>query len=310
MPQNAKNYPIGKSNTPWNQSHKKQWLNTHGKIIRNYGELVLDRIEAMPDHLTPFQYGYIEYFDRYYPLFALITRKWNIGKPVALISAGVHGYESSGVFGALEFAEANSLQYDKEFNFIIVPCVSPWGFETINRWNPLAKDPNRSFHTGDQEVLESRLLEGFLKKFSDHILMHIDLHETTNTDELEFRPALAARDGKPFEPGHIPLGFYLVADSDRNDLGFQTAIINAVKKVTHIAQADKNGELLNTPSVTEGVIYYPMTSLGLCGSVTKAKYHSTTEVYPDAPGVSSEECHQAQIAAIKGSLDYLLNLKP
>jgi len=29
----------------------------------------------------------------------------------------------------------------------------------------------------------------------DRVLMHIDLHETTDTDETEFRPALAARDG-------------------------------------------------------------------------------------------------------------------
>ena len=28
--------------------------------------------------------------------------------------------------------------------------------------------------------------------------------ETTDSDEHEFRPALAARDGKPLEPGHIP----------------------------------------------------------------------------------------------------------
>ena len=32
-------------------------------------------------------------------------------------------------------------------------------------------------------------------------LVHMDLHETTDSDEEEFRPALAARDGKPFEPG-------------------------------------------------------------------------------------------------------------
>jgi hypothetical protein len=33
----------------------------------------------------------------------------------------------------------------------------------------------------------------------------IDLHETTDSDESEFRPALAARDGKPFELGLIPM---------------------------------------------------------------------------------------------------------
>jgi hypothetical protein len=43
-------------------------------------------------------------------------------------------------------------------------------------------------------------------------LLHIDLHETTDSDETEFRPALSARDGKPFEPGEIGW-IYTVADS-------------------------------------------------------------------------------------------------
>ena len=41
---------------------------------------------------------------------------------------------------------------------------------------------------------------------------HVDLHETTDTDETEFRPAKAARDGEKHEPDGIPDGFYLVAD--------------------------------------------------------------------------------------------------
>ena len=34
----------------------------------------------------------------------------------------------------------------------------------------------------------------------DRWLMHVDLHETTDTDESEFRPAKAARDGETCEP--------------------------------------------------------------------------------------------------------------
>jgi len=45
------------------------------------------------------------------------------------------------------------------------------------------------------------------------ITAHLDLHETTDTDESEFRPARAARDGEAWTPGYIPDGFYLVADS-------------------------------------------------------------------------------------------------
>ena len=57
---------------------------------------------------------------------------------------------------------------------------------------------------------------------------HIDLHETTDTDESEYRPAVPARDGKPFVPCTIPDGFYLVDDAANPQPEFQQAIIGAV----------------------------------------------------------------------------------
>ncbi len=30
-------------------------------------------------------------------------------------------------------------------NWLVVPCVSPWAYERIHRWNFDAIDPNRSF---------------------------------------------------------------------------------------------------------------------------------------------------------------------
>ena len=44
--------------------------------------------------------------------------------------------------------------------------------------------------------------------------VQLDCHETTDTDESEFRPAKAARDGEAYEPDTIPDGFYLVGNSD------------------------------------------------------------------------------------------------
>lgn len=83
----------------------------------------------------------------------------------------------------------------------------------------------------------------------DSALIHIDLHETTDTDESEFRPALAARDGKPFEPAGIPDGFYVVDDSENPKPDFQQAVIKAVEQVTHIAPADENGEIFGSKVV-------------------------------------------------------------
>jgi len=136
--------------------------------------------------------------------------------------------------------------------------------------------------------------------------MHIDLHETTDSDESEFRPALAARDGKPFVPGTIPDGFYLVDDAGCPEPAFQQAIIDAVSAVTHIAPADGNGEIIGSPVVAPGVIRYELEALGLCAGITRARFRTTTEVYPDSPRATPEQCNAAQVAAVRAAIDHAL----
>jgi predicted deacylase len=67
----------------------------------------------------------------------------------------VHGYETSGVQGAILFLNTVATDYAAKFNIVVVPCVSPWGYETIQRWNCNATDPNRSFNP-EGEVVEGR----------------------------------------------------------------------------------------------------------------------------------------------------------
>jgi len=144
----------------------------------------------------------------------------------------------------------------------------------------------------------------------ERVLVHIDLHETTNSDESEFRPALAARDGKPFEPEAIPDGFYLCADAANPQPEFQQAVIAAVAKVTHIAPADAKGEIIGSPVVAPGVIEYDYARLGLCPRITNARYKTTTEVYPDSPRATPEQCNAAQVAAVRAALDFILAQVP
>ena len=152
----------------------------------------------------------------------------------------------------------------------------------------------------------SRRLQALPLAFRDGVLVHIDLHETTDTDETEFRPALAARDGVAHVPGEIPDGFYLVDDSENPQLEFQQAVLAAVAKVTHIAPADRHGEIIGSPMVAAGVINYPLKQLGLCASITQAPYKTTTEVYPDSPRVTAAQCNSAQVAAVCGAIDFAL----
>lgn len=302
-------FPIGIAGQRWGREEVAAWRALQSRK-RSYADEVLSPIERLGARFDIEQYGELDYGpDEVYPLLALRGRGWNDDLPIALVTGGVHGYETSGVQGALRFLERDADAYAGKANLLVAPCVSPWGYERIQRWNPDALDPNRSFHEGSRAG-ESRALMRLVGPLLGGFLLHIDLHETTDSDESEFRPALAARDGKPFEPGTIPDGFYLVDDCDNRRPGFQAAIIDAVAKVTHIAPADADGEIIGSPVVAPGVIEYDVGKLGLCAGITGAKFTTTTEVYPDSPRATPEQCNEAQATAVRAGLEYaLLNRK-
>ncbi len=297
-------YPIGNPGQPWTPHDRAEWLARQRKQ-RSYADEVLTVVERLRTQFEVTRYGELDYAPERYPLFALQTRHWNAGHPTVLVTGGVHGYETSGVHGALRFAERHAGSFAERANVLVVPCVSPWGYERIHRWDPYALDPNRNFFA-NSPAPECVALMAFLAPLRAQVLMHIDLHETTDTDESEFRPALAARDGQPFEPGTIPDGFYLCADRAAPERAFQQAILAAVAKVTHIAPADPDGTIIGSPVVAPGVIEYPMVEWGLCAGVTTARYRTTTEVYPDSPRATPAQCNLAQAAAAVAAVEFAL----
>ncbi|CAE7518822.1 unnamed protein product [Symbiodinium sp. CCMP2592] len=275
-------YPVGKPGAKWELPEREEWL-ARQNIKRSYHEEVVSKIKKLEGDFEVLQYGALSYDTETYPLFAIKTHGFGTtGKPVVLITGGVHGYETSGVQGALRFLESRAKDYAGDFDILVAPCVSPWGYETINRWNPKAVDPNRSFKQ-ESDSEEAAAVMKLVASVKSPVLMHIDLHETTDTDESEFRPAKASRDGTEYVPDGIPDGFYTVGDTENPQAEFQAAIINSVRKVTHIAPPDARGKIIGEAVVQEGVINYPVKSLGLCSSMTGAKFASTTEVYPDSP---------------------------
>ncbi|QNP40548.1 M14 family metallopeptidase [Lysobacter solisilvae (ex Woo and Kim 2020)] len=297
-------YPIGTPGQPWGDAERAQWLSRQ-VVHRSYEADVVRAIEGLGARFDVVEYGRLDYGSDSYPLLTLRSRDWRDELPVALVTGGVHGYETSGVHGALRFLERNAAAYAGRANLLVAPCVSPWAYERIHRWNINAIDPNRSFRD-NSPAEESAALMRLVAPIDNRVLVHIDLHETTDSDESEFRPALAARDGKPFEPGGIPDGFYVVDDSAAPQPEFQQAVIAAVAEVTHIAPADGNGEIIGSPVVAPGVINYPLRQLGLCAGITDARYKTTTEVYPDSPRATPEQCNQAQAVAVCAAIDYAL----
>ncbi|GAA5072040.1 M14 family metallopeptidase [Lysobacter panacisoli] len=297
-------YPIGTPGIAWGAAEKAEWLSRQRRQ-RSYADEVVGEIDRLRERFDVVQYGQLTYADETHALFALRNRDWNDALPVVLVTGGVHGYETSGVHGALRFVDRHADEYAGRANLLVAPCVSPWAYERIHRWNANAVDPNRSFRD-DSPAEESAALMRLVAPLRERVLVHIDLHETTDSDESEFRPALAARDGKPFEPDGIPDGFYLVDDSEHPQPAFQQAVIDAVAKVTHIAPADAEGKIIGSTVVAPGVIRYPLRKLGLCAGMTDARYKTTTEVYPDSPRATPEQCNAAQAAAVCAAIDFAL----
>ena len=297
-------YPIGTPGVPWGEQEIRRWRERCTRQ-REYAQDVLAALNPLLERFEIQEYGRLPIDPARYPLIGLRARDWDDARPVALVSGGVHGYETSGVLGALRFAQRDAADYVGRVNLLIAPCVSPWSWEHVQRWNPDAVDPNRSFV--NRAAHESAALADWLAPLRERIALHIDLHETTDTDESEFRPALAARDGKDFEPGEIPDGFYLVDDTAAPAPAFQNAIIAAVAELTHIAAPDARGQIIGSDMVAPGVIRYPLRELGLCAGLSEARFRTTTEVYPDSPRTDPETCIEAQCRAIRAALDFLLH---
>lgn len=221
-------FPIGTPGQKWGKEERQAWYQ-QTLIHREYQKEVVPKIMALKEHYDVEQYGALSYDVERFPLYAIKSRNWSANKPVVLVTGGVHGYETSGVHGALKFLETGALNFIDHFNILVAPCISPWGYETINRWNPNAIDPNRSFYK-ESPAEESASLMKLVSGLGQEVLIHFDLHETTDTDETEFRPALAARDGVDYVEGIIPDGFYTVADTENPAPEFQKAVIDSVRR--------------------------------------------------------------------------------
>lgn len=250
----TKPYPIGTPGQAWGETEIAQWRAQQVRQ-RSYADDVLGEVDRLRQRFEAVAYGEVVYGDERFPLWALCSPEWQPGLPGVLVTGGVHGYETSGVHGALRFLEQYAADLNGRVNWLVVPCVSPWAYERIHRWNFDAIDPNRSFRTSSP-AQECTALMRLIEPLAGQFTAHIDLHETIDSDESQFRPALAARDGKSLEPCTIPDGFYLVDDTENPQPAFQQALIEAVGRVTHIAPSDAQGGIIGSPLFVPGVIRY------------------------------------------------------
>jgi len=306
--------PDEKNLLPWGPEKKLKWF-LNQRVKRSYRDDVLVRLEALGKKGGNFfaieKYGALTLDPEKYPLYIVrVGQKSDL--PYVLITGGVHGYETSGVKGALLFLEKHVLDYISHFNFVVAPCISPWSYETINRLDPVMENPNRDFKS-DGKAEECRFLMSYLETLGVEFSAHLDLHETTDSDK-QFIPEEYSKNGKFIESKDvdIPDGFYLIGTKDGIRPDLEKAMIDSVRKVTHIAPTDKKGTISGDPSSQEGVVH---TSIpGLCAEYSSAKSKLgayTTEMYPDGekfrtmPTEKAEAvCNETQVACIRGALDF------
>lgn len=125
-------YPIGTPGTPWNDANRLEWFQGRS-IARSYDSEVLSTLRALDAQCNVFTYGALPINPTRYPLMAVQIDAKSADAPWALITGGVHGYETSGVQGALTFLAHHGNAYRDRANLLVAPCVSPWGYEVINR---------------------------------------------------------------------------------------------------------------------------------------------------------------------------------
>ena len=127
-------YPIGTPGQPWGDAEKAAWL-ARQRRQRSYADDVLGVIDRLRARFDVEQYGLLDYAPETFPLFAIRSRDWREDLPSMLVTGGVHGYETSGVHGALQFVERHMADYEGRANLLVAPCISPWAYERIHRSN-------------------------------------------------------------------------------------------------------------------------------------------------------------------------------
>jgi hypothetical protein len=99
-------YRIGQHGVAWGAAERAAWAADVGVPKRSYAKEVLAKLEPLKKKFDVVQYGALSQDPERYPLMMIKSRGFDAsdGKPCVLVTGGVHGYEKSGVQGALLFA--------------------------------------------------------------------------------------------------------------------------------------------------------------------------------------------------------------
>ena len=237
------------------------------RSLRNYAE-VTERLKNLdvPIELLGTAHNYSIYQIR-------LTASVDTPKHV-LITGGMHGDEPAGVESVLQFLERDNTARLKNFSFLVIPCINPYGYVHNTRETLNGIDINRAFETED--VAEVAIVKKALGK--TQFSFAIDFHEDYDAT-----------------------GFYLY-EGKRDEKYIAPKLAVAAKAIGSI-DPDDPGE--DAPELAEGV-YKIATSWGTQGLAPYLlHFHSEHVIISETPTV----WHLEQRAALHLTiLDTALNI--
>lgn len=191
-----------------------------------------------------------------------------------LITGGMHGDEPAGVEAVLQFLARDNTTLLKNFSFLVIPCINPYGYVHNTRETFGDIDINRAFETED--IAEVTIIKKALGQ--TQFVLAIDFHEDYEAN-----------------------GFYLY--EGKRDEKYIGPDLAAAAKAIGPMDPDDPGE--DAPDLAEGV-YKVATSWGTQGLTPYLlHFHSEHVIISETPTVWQLEQRAALHLTI---LDTALNI--
>ena len=299
-------YPIGTPGVPWTEAQREQWRASVEAPKRSYADEVLAKLEPLKSRYDVFKYGALPY-DADDPEAVPAPRRAHAVRPVERQAvrprhrrgprlrdqrgAGrdpVPGDQVRGFRGRLQRAR-------RAVRLAVGVRTRPAMERARGRPQSILRRSTRRRSKFLGALVDAQGVGTWM--------VHVDLHETTDTDETEFRPARRRGTASTSPRTSSPMASTPWATRKTRNPTF-SATSSTRCPVTHIAPS-VDGKIIGEPVTQPGVINYPVRELGLCASVTNARYVTTTEVYPDSPKCTDDQCNDAQVAAVAAALTHV-----
>ena len=113
-----------------------------------------------------------------YPIYSLRLAHHHGQHLKILLSAGTHGDEPAGTEAVLRFLQRDNTHLLQNFDFLVVPCINPYGYVHNQRENASGIDINRSFE--HDQLVEVAIIKRLLK--NQRFDLFIEFHEDWEFD--------------------------------------------------------------------------------------------------------------------------------